>query len=84
MRKQMRLNDYDYSSAGIYFITICVKNKRPLLGEVVGDAALGVPQANKHILPEEPVGDAALGVPYEGDNSSDYQCFERINLQEVR
>jgi len=39
----MRLKEYDYSSAGYYFITICIKNRHELLGEIVGDAALGVP-----------------------------------------
>ena len=36
MRKANRLKDYDYSQAGYYFITICVKDKKALLGEVVG------------------------------------------------
>ena len=36
MRKANRLKEYDYSQAGYYFVTICVKDKRALLGEVVG------------------------------------------------
>lgn len=45
MRKYIRLKDYDYSQAGCYFVTICVKGRRKVLGRivVVGDAALGVP-----------------------------------------
>ena len=43
MRKDIRLKGYDYSNAGYYFLTFCVKNKHELLGEVVGDAAPGVP-----------------------------------------
>ncbi len=35
-RKSTRLKEYDYSSPGAYFITICVKNHRQLLSEVVG------------------------------------------------
>jgi len=35
-RKDIRLNDYDYSTAGYYFITLCVKNKQEMLGEIVG------------------------------------------------
>ena len=27
-RKSIRLKDYDYSSNGVYFITICVKNRK--------------------------------------------------------
>jgi len=43
VRKGARLKDYDYSQAGCYFITICVNDRREMLGDVVGDAALGVP-----------------------------------------
>ena len=43
VREQIRLQDYNYSSAGYYFITICVKDRHELLGKVVGDAHLGVP-----------------------------------------
>jgi len=35
-RKPNRLQGYDYSSAGFYFVTICVKNSYELFGEVVG------------------------------------------------
>ena len=30
-RKSTRLKDYDYSNAGVYFVTVCVKDKKPLL-----------------------------------------------------
>ena len=43
VRKSNRLKDYNYSQAGCYFITICVKDRQELLGRVVGDAAFGVP-----------------------------------------
>jgi len=42
-RKPNRLKEYDYSQNGAYFITICTKNHRPILGTIVADAALGVP-----------------------------------------
>ena len=35
-RKNIRLNDYNYSSNGSYFITICTKNKENLLWKNVG------------------------------------------------
>ena len=35
-RKHPRLDHYDYSSAGGYFITICTQGKRCLLSHVVG------------------------------------------------
>ena len=33
-RKQIRLPDYDYSSAGAYFVTICTQNRRCFLSRV--------------------------------------------------
>ena len=45
-RKQIRLPDYDYSSPGAYFVTICTQNRRCILSDiVVGDGVLDVPQA---------------------------------------
>ena len=35
-RKQIRLKDYDYSSNGAYFVTICTQNRAMLFGEIVG------------------------------------------------
>ncbi len=43
-RKQTRLKNYDYSSPGAYFITMCVKNKENLLGEIVGCGDFDTPQ----------------------------------------
>ncbi|MCL2080953.1 MAG: hypothetical protein FWH16_02520 [Oscillospiraceae bacterium] len=49
-RKKMRLQDYDYSSAGYYFITICVKDKYELLGKVVVGATVpGRPQTFPYV-----------------------------------
>jgi len=42
-RKTMRLKEYDYSSDGAYFITICVKNRRELLGKI--NVGRGIPDA---------------------------------------
>ncbi len=49
-RKLNRLKNYDYSSNGLYFVTICTKNHVQYLSEIidgnddiVGNAALGVP-----------------------------------------
>ena len=38
-RKSNRLQNYDYSTAGAYFITICTKNKAKILCEIVGGGA---------------------------------------------
>jgi len=35
-RKPNRLPGYDYSLSGYYFVTVCVKNRYELFGEVVG------------------------------------------------
>jgi putative transposase len=34
VRKPTRLRQYDYTSAGMYFITICVQHKQPRFGEI--------------------------------------------------
>ena len=33
-RRSIRLADYDYSSAGFYFVTICIQNRECLLGRI--------------------------------------------------
>ena len=43
VRKNIRLDGYDYSNSGCYFVTICVKNKHEMLGKVVGGDALCLP-----------------------------------------
>ena len=35
-RKHPRLNHYDYSTAGAYYVTICTHNRRCLLSHIVG------------------------------------------------
>ena len=35
-RKNIRLKEYDYSSAGYYFVTVCVKDRKKMLGKIVG------------------------------------------------
>jgi REP element-mobilizing transposase RayT len=47
VRKRNRLKNYDYSQNGVYFITICVKDRMELLCEIsVEDSALGVPSVH--------------------------------------
>lgn len=43
-RKPVRLKEYDYGTYGAYFITICTKDKKEILCEIVGDGALDVPK----------------------------------------
>ena len=46
-RKTTRLKDYDYSSPGAYFITICTKDRKEILSNIVGT---GVPDGPQNIL----------------------------------
>lgn len=43
-RKNLRLREYDYSTPGAYFITICTENRRRILGNLVGHDACDVPK----------------------------------------
>ena len=53
IRKYPRLQKYDYSTPGYYFITICTHNKQKILGEVVGRGIPDAPQnpVNSHYSP---------------------------------
>jgi putative transposase len=37
-RRSIRLQGYDYSQAGAYFITVCTQNREPLFGDIVNGA----------------------------------------------
>ena len=43
-RKLNRLNNFNYSTSGAYFITICTKNHKCILGDIVGVGVLDDPQ----------------------------------------
>ena len=43
-RKQNRLKDYDYDSAGAYFITVCTQDRKCLLSHIVGGGAFDAPE----------------------------------------
>lgn len=46
-RKNIRLNNYDYSQSGYYFVTICTQDKRNILGEIViNDSKFSSPIVN--------------------------------------
>jgi len=34
-RRSIRLEEYDYSRTGVYFVTVCVKNKENSLGKII-------------------------------------------------
>ena len=43
-RKSTRLRNYDYSTAGYYFITICTYDKKCILSNIVGDGVYDIPK----------------------------------------
>jgi REP element-mobilizing transposase RayT len=45
VRKPNRLPSFDYNTPGAYFITICTKDRKNILGKVVGGGAFDAPQA---------------------------------------
>lgn len=40
-RRSIRLKEYDYSQPGLYYITICVQNRKCLFGKIVGTPSVG-------------------------------------------
>ncbi len=50
-RKQIRLPEYDYSSAGAYFVTICTHEKRRILSDIVVEAIHESPAAEVRLTP---------------------------------
>ncbi len=48
-RKSIRLKRYDYSSRGMYFITICVKNRECILSKINCKKGVGV---DDHVDPQ--------------------------------
>ena len=56
-RRFPRRADFDYSSAAIYFVTVCTKDKRSLFGQIAGSQMLPNPfgkivQETWHELPD--------------------------------
>ena len=43
-RESNRIEDYDYSQNGAYFITICTQDRRKILSKIVGTPLPGCPQ----------------------------------------
>ncbi|MDQ1283848.1 MAG: REP-associated tyrosine transposase [Patescibacteria group bacterium] len=50
-RKLNRLANYDYSQNGMYFVTICAKNREELLGNII-DGTMFLNDAGKIVLRE--------------------------------
>ena len=61
-RKHVRLKNYDYSQNGVYFVTICTKDRKPLLSTIpVGQGSLTPPVDT--LSTTTPVGRGALTPP---------------------
>ena len=43
-RKPMRLKDYDYSRGGVYFLTLCAKDRALIFSRIVGRGLLDAPE----------------------------------------
>ena len=43
-RKSIRLKGYDYTREGLYFITICTKNRQPLVVTIPGSVSVIINQ----------------------------------------
>lgn len=43
-RKPNRLNNFDYSANGAYFVTICIKDRKCILSKIVGEGLCALPQ----------------------------------------
>ncbi len=67
-RKHPRLDNYDYSSAGLYFITICSHNRKCIFSRIVERGLTGTP--NDHRF--------ASGNPYTPDLKIEYKEYGRI------
>ncbi len=46
-RRSIRLKGYDYTQAGMYFVTICIWQRECLLGNVVGSGSQIQPISGK-------------------------------------
>ena len=63
-RKPTRLKNYDYSSDGAYFITICTHKKQNILCDIVGEGLCDLP-----ITKLTPIGEAVkVSIKYIADN----------------
>ena len=70
-RKENRLNNYDYSSCGAYFITVCTKQKKMLFWNNVG-ATCGRPD-NQYVL-------SKYGMIVQGEIVSLCSAYESVEL----
>ena len=51
-RKDLRLGRYDYSSAGAYFVTMCIKERKRILSDIVKPSSVGVGALDDPSMPK--------------------------------
>ena len=51
-RKDLRLKQYDYSSAGAYFVTICTKDRKRILSNIIKPSVVGVGALDDPLTPQ--------------------------------
>ncbi len=52
-RKNIRLKDYDYTKAGYYFVTICTKDRKKILANIVGGGFHAAPLIDLYPIGKE-------------------------------
>ncbi len=62
-RKRNRLPEYDYNSSGIYYITVCTKEKERILSHIAVGATIGRPPIVRLTLIGRIVKEAVLKIP---------------------
>ena len=50
-RKHVRLKDYDYGQAGMYFVTICTQNRRCILSQITPPCFEGAELVGRGLAP---------------------------------
>ena len=50
-RKPTRLKNFDYSSAGAYFVTICIRDRMNILSEIAVGEGLAPPEITIKLKP---------------------------------
>ena len=55
-RKNLRIPEYDYSTEGYYFVTICTKERIKILSKIVGADEPVRPEKNNHEIENKNVG----------------------------
>ena len=79
-RKHPRLDNYDYSSAGAYFVTICTQNRRCVLSRIVGR---GLAPAEAGSMEYTTFGNVGRGLAPAEASGIEYTSFGKIAEQQL-